>query len=436
MTPKSPQRFPPRFPPGFPPQHFPLRALGETIARARQCSRFYRDHFRHLPQDPVADMAQFQALPCTFPRDLRESPQAFQAVSRDEIRRIVTLHTSGTTAPPKRLFFTAKDLGRTIDYFIRELSQLIFPGETGLILLPGETPGGAGDLLKTAMGRLGVHGVVHGIITGFDALADRFFKHRPTLLIGLPVQVLAFCELLTQRKKTAGFVRNVILTSDYLSPAVKQRIQTGLDCRVFDHYGMTETGFGGGIDCINHQGYHLRETDLFYEIVDPDRGRPLPDGEWGEVTFTTLTRTGMPLVRYRTGDISRMLPGPCPCRSPFRRMDYIRGRSARSLVLPGALRLGMPDLDDLFFRFPGVMDFTASVTDRSSGPGIGIRLKTIEPLTPGDISRYTDRYLYLSPALERALGKGTLELGPVTCGPFRFTDTYTGKRQIEMDDIQ
>lgn len=94
----------------------------------------------------------------------------------------------------------------------------------------------------------------------------------------------------------------------------------------FDHWGMTETGYGGAVECSGHQGCHIRELDLHIEIIDPVTTEPLSDGQWGEIVVTTLTRTGQVLIRYRTQDISRIIPGPCPCGSVIRRLDTIAGR--------------------------------------------------------------------------------------------------------------
>ena len=85
-------------------------------------------------------------------------------------------------------------------------------------------------------------------------------------------------------------------------------------------------GLGGGVECEAHLGYHLREADLYFEIIDPNTGRLVPAGEYGEVVFSTLTRRGMPLIRYRLGDRCRFLPGRCPCGSGLRLMERVSGR--------------------------------------------------------------------------------------------------------------
>ncbi len=406
---------------------FQLTALNKTLAHAKLNSRFYKNHLKGVKDIPNFDA--FEQIPFTLDQDIRGKSSWFLAVSQDEISRIVTLETSGTTAPPKRLFFTDSDLEVTIDFFSRVLSHLTCPGERGLILLPGNTPASAGDLLKTALARIKVVGIVPGIIHDFDETLDLLFTHTPTLVIGLPVQVLGLGELIHQGHHPLNFVRHIILTSDSVVPAVKQRVEKSFDCPVFDHYGMTETGFGGGIDCFAHGGYHLRETDLYFEIIDPDTGRTLPDGRWGEIVVTTLNRRGMPLIRYRTGDISRFINEPCPCGSPFRRMDYIHCRLSHIFVLPNGKHLCLSDLDELLFKIPGVMDF-----DVSLGPGLGaafkleILIKTHdkEIIRPGEIEAVLSRTPFLRPSLD----SGALEIGSIQTAVFEFKDTYQGKRRI------
>jgi phenylacetate-coenzyme A ligase PaaK-like adenylate-forming protein len=89
---------------------------------------------------------------------------------------------------------------------------------------------------------------------------------------------------------------------------------------------MTEMGLGCAVSCEYQNGYHVREADLYLEIIDPDTGKTLPDGTWGEIVFTTLTRVGMPFIRYRTGDISRWKTESCRCGSKLKLLDYIQDR--------------------------------------------------------------------------------------------------------------
>jgi len=410
---------------------YQLAALKDTLSHGKANSRFYRNQLQDVRIREIRNVDDFRNLPFTFPTQIRKNAFEFLSVSQDEISRVITLETSGTTASPKRFFFTARDLERTIEYFALILSQMVQANEKALVLLPGKTPGSAGDLLKKAMASIRAQGIIHGIITDLNKTIDTFKIYSPSIIIGLPVQVLAFGEFLKEKKIQTSFVRNIILTSDYASALLKKRVSRIFTCRVFDHYGMTETGLGGGIDCLAHKGYHLRETDLFFEIIDPETGKHLPSGQWGEVTITTLKRRGMPLIRYRTGDMSKFINDPCPCKNPFKRMAYIRRCYPGTITLPCGQSFCMSDLDDLIFEIPWILDFDARLVSGLTTTHLDMKLKTI------DYSRIKKieikKILCNSINFKRAFEEKSLTMGQVSLEKFKFTNTYIGKRKIHDD---
>jgi phenylacetate-CoA ligase len=144
-------------------------------------------------------------------------------------------------------------------------------------------------------------------------------------------------------------------------------------CEVYNHYGMTETGLGGGVSCAAQRGYHLREADLYFEIINPVNGQPVETGEAGEVVFTTLTRQGMPLVRYRSGDISRFLPGVCPCGTSLKTLQWIQGRIGGSVRLGGGM-LALPELDEALFSLPCIYDYSIVVKHDHNFDGLHIKV--------------------------------------------------------------
>jgi phenylacetate-coenzyme A ligase PaaK-like adenylate-forming protein len=185
-------------------------------------------------------------------------------------------------------------------------------------------------------------------------------QENATLLIGLPVQVLALAlETGDLARRVFRRLHTIVLCSDHVPRSLTDRIRRATGCEVFEHYGSTEMGLGGGIDCHAHCGYHLREGDLYFEIVSPQTGEPLADGQLGEVVFTTLGRVGMPLIRYRTGDLASILPGPCVCGSPLRRLARIENRIGGSVFLGPAGNIAISDLDEALFALPELHDFTA-----------------------------------------------------------------------------
>jgi phenylacetate-coenzyme A ligase PaaK-like adenylate-forming protein len=169
---------------------------------------------------------------------------------------------------------------------------------------------------------------------------------------------------------------------------------------VFNHYGMTETGLGGGVECEARRGYHLREADLYVEVVEPNGTRPMPDGERGEVVVTTLTRTGMPLIRYRTGDLSRFIPGPCPCGTDLRTLERITGRAAGVVRTATGAGLSLAELDEVLFGLPGVLDFDATLLRGATGDTLVLDLRVAAgPGAPGPDPDTVAAALNVIPAL-------------------------------------
>jgi phenylacetate-coenzyme A ligase PaaK-like adenylate-forming protein len=311
-----------------------LKNLQTVISLVRESSPWYHTLFAGLPLPDT--LAGIQRYPLTTATDLRRSPLDFLCVSQDHIERVVTLRTSGTSGSPKRIFFTAEDLEHTVDFFAQGMQTLAKPSWPVLILMPGPKPASIGDLLSQGLARFGARPILCPPQSAPTELIKKIQALKIQTIV-TPPMVLDRLLNHTDPKQLAGNqVETVLVSSDTLSASLRSRIETRLGCRVFDHWGMTETGYGGGVECTAHQGYHLRELDLLIEIIDPLTTTPLVDGCAGEIVVTTLTRTGMPLVRYRTGDISRIIPGPCPCGSRIRRLDSITGR--KDTAPPKALR--------------------------------------------------------------------------------------------------
>jgi phenylacetate-coenzyme A ligase PaaK-like adenylate-forming protein len=362
---------------------YQLRKLNETVQLAATKSRFYRRHFAHIPID-VANLNDFAGLPFTTADDLRADPLSFICVSQDDIQRVVTLDdanfplatltTSGTTGQPKRLYFTHDDQELTIDFFHVGMSTFTAPGDRVLILLPGETPGSVGDLLAIGLQRLGAIPIKHGPVRDAAATLEVMRREKTNVVVGVPTHVLSLARYPGALPLQ---LKSVLLTTDHVPDALKQAVEERFACRVYNHYGMTEMGLGGGVECEARRGYHLREADLLFEIIDPTAGEALPDGEYGEVVFTTLTRRGMPLIRYRTGDVSRFVTGQCPCGTRLKTLERITYRLSGRMPV-GTHYLRMADLDEALFAIDGVLNFTATMVNESGRDCLQLDVKIAE----------------------------------------------------------
>jgi phenylacetate-CoA ligase len=406
---------------------YQLAKLNKTLRLAQEQSHFYR---RTLGDQPLVlrSLGELARLPFCSADDLRAAPLDFLCVPQDSVERIVTLPTSGTTGPPKRLYFTAADQELTRDFFHHGMSTFVGPGDRVLVLLPGSRPGSVGALLAEGLARMDVLVIPHGPVVDPRETLAVLERERATSLVGIPVQVLALARVAAgEADRGAYALRSVLLSTDRMPRAVAAVIAGVFGCEVYDHYGMTEMGLGGGVDCRARAGYHLREADLLFEIVDPDTGKPVPEGVEGEVVFTTLTRQAMPLVRYRTGDVSRFIPGPCPCGTVLKRLAHVDERLAGGLVLVGGEKLRQADLDEALFSLQGVADFKVAAVRESGRICLTVAVKAVNGTPPRESA--TNALLGI-PALAREAAEGHLLLEVTGWPAGAGSGTGTEKRRI------
>jgi phenylacetate-CoA ligase len=334
------------------------------IQRVRAHSPFYRSRLPDVPGG-ACSREEWAALPLTTADDLRLHGPEMLCVSQGEVARVTTLPTSGTSGQPKRIFFTEEDLERTVDFFHHGMSTFTRPGQTVLVCMPGDLPDSIGDLLRRAMPRMGCEAVVHGLAGDPEAALEAIHGVRADVIVGLPVQVLAMAR--HPRAALGRRLSAVLLSADHVSQALRTAVEQSFGCPVYAHWGMTETGYGGGVECGVRHGYHLRGADLFVEIIDPVSGRIVPDGVPGEVVISTLTAQAMPLLRYRTGDLASLLPGPCPCGCLLPRLGPVQGRLRDLVHIDDHRTVSMADLDEILLELPWLANYHAALRRNDRG---------------------------------------------------------------------
>jgi len=313
-----------------------LQRMQHSVRHAYENAPFYRQRFERYGVHPddlksLADLARF---PFTTKQDLRDTyPFGMFAVARDKIAR---LHgSSGTTGKPTVVGYTAGDISHWADLVARSIRA---------------AGGRPGDMLHNAYG--------YGLFTG--GLGAHYGAER------LGCTVVPISGGMTQRQVTliSDFQPRIIMvTPSYMlsildefqrqgldprlcslqigifgaepwTDAMRQEIENAFDMHAVDIYGLSEImGPGVAQECVETKdGLHIWEDHFYPEIINPDTGEVLPDGELGELVFTTLTKEGLPMIRYRTRDLTRLLPGTA--RS-MRRMEKIKGRSDDMMILRG-----------------------------------------------------------------------------------------------------
>ena len=394
------------------------------------------------------------------PNDPQPGYQKLLCVQASAVSRMVTIPTSGTTGQPKRVAFTAADHAATVNYFAAGMRMLAGAGESIAVLFPCDRPAGLGRLLCESVQLAGGRAIPYGIPQNFKHIWECFNVEGVRGAVGFPQQLLAFSRLcehnsidpalildsnqdqaLAQNRDqglTRGLsqnqnqphpqalnLRNLILTADNVAPSLRKEIERIWGGTAFAHFGMTETGYGGAVECPAHNGLHVRESDLIFEVIDPLSLKPLPNGQWGELVFTTLNQQAMPFIRYRSGDYSRILPGQCSCGSILKRIDNVKGRRDEYAQVLGH-SFGMPELEEPLFALPGLLDFKAGFDSKTA------KLQLEAQLLPNSLSAQAEivNHLRQSQPFDELLGNGLISIKIKVTEQSDFAPYYPGKRRL------
>lgn len=331
-----------------------IKKVKDIIEYARNNSSFYNKRLADVDVSAIQSMNDLSGIPFTYPEDIITDPTAFICIPQREVSRISSFSTSGSLGTLKRIYFSENDLERTIDFFAHGMSTMVQSGQTTLILMSSSTEYSIGDMLQKGLKRIGVSSVIHGNVKDVPAAlgAARGFD----CLVGVPAEILYLC-----REDASLRPKSVLLSADYVPESIIKTIEETWNCQVFTHYGMTEMGYGGGVQCKAGLGYHLRDADLLIEIVDSKTGENLPNGKYGEIVITTLQNEAMPLIRYRTGDIARMITDSCPCGGILPRLDKVIGRKANTILLEDGSSISIHVLDEIMFSIPELRGYKAKL---------------------------------------------------------------------------
>lgn len=313
------------------------QALKKLLDRVNQHSPFYGRKLKESGFDPgdFSGVADLRKLPFTTKEELREAyPLGLQAVPDREVVRIHS--SSGTTGKPIIIPYTKKDV---YDWSIMFARCFAFAGvtrEDRVQITPGYGLWTAGIGFQAGVERLGAMAIPMGP-GNTEKQIQMMLDLKSTVLCSTSSYALLLAEEIQKRDlRERIHLRKGIVGSERWGEKMRDRIENELGIESFDIYGLTEIyGPGIGIDCQFHQGIHYWSDYLYFEVIDPVTGRNLPDGEIGELVITTLSKEGAPLIRYRTRDLTRIIPGVCPCGSIYPRIDRILGRSDDMIKIKG-----------------------------------------------------------------------------------------------------
>ena len=395
-----------------------LRRLRKTIGIAAN-SPYYKQVFQKhgITADSIRSIEDIRKIPFTTKQDLRDTyPFGLASVP---LEKTVRLHSSsGTTGNPTVILHTQKDLDEWANAVARCLYMVglrpgdIFQNSSGY----GMFTGGLGfQYGAERLGMLTVPAAAGNTKRQLKFISD----FGTTALHAIPSYAARMYEVMQEmgidpRRDTK--LRTLIIGAEPHSEEQRRRIEDMLGVKAYNSFGMSEMcGPGVAFECQEQNGLHIWEDYYIVEIIDPDTLEPVPEGEVGELVLTTINREAMPLLRYRTRDLTRILPGECPCGRHHKRLDRMKGRSDDMIILKG-VNIFPIQIETVLMQFEELgTDYLITLTNEEANDlmTVEVELKEFSDDYPRlqaltrEITRQLKDEILLTPVV-RLVPKGTL----------------------------
>ncbi len=347
-----------------------IERLQATLNRVYRSVAFYRAAFdaHQVNLERLKDIRALRDLPFTTKEDLQKSyPYDMFAVPLRDIVRIHT--TSGTTGRPIVVGYTQNDLRSWRECAARLLAAAGVTEHDVVQIALHYSLVADGFGFHQGAERIGASVIPASLATSVAKQVVIMRDFKTTVLISTPNHALTIAASLDEAQVHLErlHLRLGLFGGERWSDRVRQQLEQQLRIVSTDTYGPTEVmGPGVAGECHLHQGLHINEDHFVVEIIDPRTLAPVGAGEEGELVLTTITKEGFPLVRYRTGDITRLYPEPCPCGRTFVRMARVMGRTD-DLILFQGVGFSPSQIEEILATIDGVSTYFQIILDQDRG---------------------------------------------------------------------
>ncbi|MGC7871402.1 phenylacetate--CoA ligase family protein [Desulfosporosinus sp. SYSU MS00001] len=344
-------------------------AIKEMLVKLSRVDGFYKKKFAGIDVTAIQSQEDFEKLPFTDKGDLREAyPLGLQAVPDSEIVRIHS--SSGTTGTPVIIPYTKKDVADWAEIFKRCYETAGLTNLDRVHITPGYGLWTAGIGFQTGAELLGAMVIPMGP-GNTDKQIQMMKDLKSTVLCATSSYALLLAEEITKRKvKDKIHLTKGIIGSERWGEKMRRRIANELGVQLYDIYGLTEIyGPGIAMSCDQECGMHYWDDYFYFEIINHNTGEPVPFGEIGELVITTLRKEGAPLIRYRTHDLTRFIPGECACGLKYPRIDTLIGRTDDMVKVKGT-NIFPAQIDEMLREVEGASSEYQVIIDHLNGKDI------------------------------------------------------------------
>lgn len=328
-----------------------ISQVNNQIQALVSAGSFYGKKLEEAGITSIATQEDFEQLPFSEKNDLREAyPLGLMTAPEENIVRIHS--SSGTTGLPVIIPYTAKDVDDWAIMFKRCYETAGITNMDRIQITPGYGLWTAGIGFQNGAEKLGAMVIPMGP-GNTEKQLQMMMDMKSTVLCSTSSYALLLAEEIEKRGINDKIhLKKGVIGSERWGDKMRQRISKELGIELYDIYGLTEIyGPGIGISCQYDTGMHYWDDYIYIEIVDPVTLKPVPDGEMGEIVITTLVKEGAPLIRYRTHDLSKIIPGECPCGSKYPRLGTIMGRTDDMMKIKG-VNVFPSQIEEVLREFP------------------------------------------------------------------------------------
>lgn len=351
-----------------------------TINYAYNNSKFYKKLFDDNNINPadINSISDIDKIPFTNPEDITGNSYDFLCLSQGHVEKPVTFYSGGTTGLQKRIYFSNNDIKNIMKFLSVGMNTVVGMDGTIQVILQNSQGRGTGAILAQALTNMGMNAYATDIFADSSEQIKLTEEKKPDVWFGDTRVIYRITKEMEDKVDLSSLgVKTLFLTVHLPSRVMIDYLKKVWKCQISSHYGLTEMGWGLAVDCDSKSGLHYNELGVIAEVIDPLTGKVISDGSEGELVFTSIGFEAMPLIRYRSRDMSSILNEKCICGHDLQTLRHVHKRLESIIVLPDGSNIYPTMFDDILFSFDEVVDYNIYIDNNGNLPKLIFKVEVL-----------------------------------------------------------
>jgi len=383
----------------------------KMIEYAYNNSRFYKKLFdeNNINSADIKSISDIDKIPFTYPEDIKVNSYDFLCLSQGQVEKPVTFYSGGTTGLQKRIYFSNNDIKNIMKFLSVGMNTVVGMDGTVQIILQNSQGRGTGAILAQALTNMGMNAYATDVLAESSEQIKITEEKKPDVWFGDSRVIYRITKEMENKVDLSSLeVKTLFLTVHLPSQVMVDYLKKVWNCEISTHYGLTEMGWGLAVDCDSKSGLHYNELSVIAEVIDPLTGEVISDGSEGELVFTSIGFEAMPLIRYRSRDITSISNEKCICGHNLQTLNPVQKRLESIIVLPDGSNIYPTMFDDILFSFDEVVDYNIYIDYNGNLPKLIFKIEVLGQ-HEGLETSIADA-IYTIPAISRNMQRPEIQL--------------------------